>query len=231
RRWVTTDRFDYAEGFHTHGWFPPGRHVEGKQTRQIIFVKGTNPPETSYWVVLDTVEPADDQEHQYQALFHSRRNHAGVVDDKSKTVHCWDAGAALRIIPAVTDGLDIELIHGQTEPHIQGWHVVGENRAAMWTPTFQWKATGTTTRAWVLVPAGPDQKWCVDQVELQQADANALVFRCLRPDGGSDLVYRRPESQRETITIEGTELQGDVGVVSFDTDGKEHARFTAPEKP
>jgi len=230
RRWVTTDGFDYAEGFHTHGWFPPGKHVEGKQTRQILFIKGTNPPETSYWVVFDTVETVDDQEHQYEALFHSRRNHAGVVDDKSKTVHCWDAGAALRIMPAVTDGLDVELIHGQTEPHIQGWHVVGENHAPMWTPTFQWKATGTTTRAWVLVPAGPDQNWCVDRVELQQANADALIFRCIRSDGSSDLVYRRPDNQRETITIMGTELQGDVGVVSFDADGTATSQFIAPEK-
>lgn len=231
RRWVTTDRFDYAEGFHTHGWFPPGSQVKGRQTRQILFIKGDDPPDTSYWVVVDTVQPADDQQHQYEALFHSRRNHAGVIDDESKTVHCWDTDAALRIIPAVTEGLDIELIRGQTKPHIQGWHVVGEHRAPMWTPTFKWQATGTTTRAWVLAPSGPDQDGCVDRVELKQADDNGLLFCCVRPDGSSDLVYRRPADQRETVTFDGIELRGDIGVITFNAAGEFVERFMAPERP
>lgn len=231
RRWVTTERYDYAEGFHTHGWFPPGQHVEGKQTRQILFIKGANPPETSYWVVFDTIEPADQKEHKYEALFHSRRNHASVVDEAHKVVHCWDAGAALRVIPAVTEGVDVELIHGQTEPHIQGWHVVGEAHAPMWTPTFTWKATGTTTRAWVLVPAGPDQKWCVDRVELLQDVPTALILRCFRPDGTSDLVYRGSLQESEAGKFEEIELLGDIGVVSLDNDGTVVDRFTAPPLP
>lgn len=231
RRWVTNDHFDYAEGFHTHGWFAPGKRIEGKQTRQIIFLKGTHPPETSCWVVFDTVNPADQDQHEYESLFHCRRNHAGIVDNKSRIVHSWDAGAALRIIPCVVEGLDVELIHGQTDPHIQGWHVVGKNRAPMWTPVFKWKATGTTTRAWVLVPSGPDQKWCIDRVELKQADQDALIFRCIRSDGSSELVYRRQSEESEAITSDGIELPGDIGVVSINTAGEITRRFVAPEQP
>lgn len=231
RRWQTTEHFDYAEGFHSHGWFAPEKRIEGKQTRQIIFIKGDNPPTTSYWVVIDTVEPADQGLHAYEALFHSRRNHAGVVDDQSKMVHCWDAGAALRIIPVVTEGLDVSLIHGQTEPHIQGWHVVGDAHAPMWTPVFKWKASGTTTRAWILVPAGPDQKWCLDRVELKQADEAALIFRCIRPDGSSEIVYRRQGNEPETFSAEEIQVRGDIGVVSLDSAGEIKQRFTIVPQP
>ena len=84
----------------------------------------------------------------------------------------------------------MKMIRGQTKPYIQGWHVVGKNRAPMWTPTFQWKSKGKTTRAWVLVPAGPDQKWCVDQVELIINDASGLQFQCTRPDGSRDVIFQ-----------------------------------------
>ena len=57
RRWISNEKFDFAEGFYTHGWHAPKKYVPGKQTRQILFIKGSNPPETSYWIVFDTVEP------------------------------------------------------------------------------------------------------------------------------------------------------------------------------
>ena len=219
RRFVIDDYFEYAEGFHTHGWFAPGKHIQGKHTRQVLFVKGHNPPETSYWVVFDTMEPQDANPHEYEALFHIRRNHAKIADPKRKVVHGWDAAASLRILPVTVDGLDIELVHGQTEPHIQGWHVVGNARAPMWTPTFRWKTKGKTTRAWVLVPAGVDQKWCVDRIEVEQDDSDSLVFRCIRPDGSSDRIYRRSQNN-PTSELKGTKLRGDLGAVSTNAAGK-----------
>ena len=231
RRWTTSDGFDFAEGFHTHGWFAPGKHIAGKQTRQIIFIKGDSPPETSYWVVFDTVDPADKSEHQYEALFHVRRNHAGVADESSKTVHAWDAAASLRIMPAVTDGLEVELVRAQTEPHVQGWHVVGKNRAPMWVPTFRWTATGTTTRAWVLVPSGPDQKWCVESLKLEESKSGELIFRCLHPDGSSDLIYRRSPQDIARPYRGAITLRGDMGVVRLDGDGNVLEQFVAPMMP
>ena len=230
RRFVTGDHFEYAEGFHTHGWFTPEKHIEGKHSRQIVFVKGTNPPETSYWVVFDTVEPKDSNEHAYEALFHIRRNHAAITDEKSKTVHGWDAGAALRILPLPADSLDVELVHGQTEPHIQGWHVVGKAKAPMWTPIYRWRATGKTTRAWVLVPAGADQKWCVDQVKIEINSPKLLVVRCVHPDGSSAVIYRRDPSQPPQ-RIHGVELDGDVGAFSVTMAGKVQERFSVKPKP
>ncbi len=208
RRFEDNEHFGYAEGFHTHGWYAPGNSVQGRQTRQVVFVKGTNPPETAYWIVVDTVEPADDEEHAYEALFHVRRNHAEVVDAERKIVRGWDAAAALRIVPAVTADLEVELVHGQTEPHVQGWHVVGKARAPMWTPVFRWKAKGPTTRAWVLVPAGPEQKWCVENVTSEWPDDGTLVVRCRRPDGGFDELRRR--------TPDADSAEPDVVVRSFD---------------
>lgn len=224
RRFIVNDRFEYAEGFHTHGWYAPGKQIAGKQTRQIVFVKGDRAPESSYWVIFDTVEPNDNAEHQYEAPFHIRRNHAQLVDESSWIVHAWDAEASLRIMPAVTEGLSVEMVHGQTEPHIQGWHVVGDAHAPMWTPIFRWNAQGTTTRAWVLAPAGPDQNWCVDRVELKRNVTGSLVLRCIRPDGRSDLIYRC-DPNIALPTIDGIQLKGDAGVISIDETGKPVNQF------
>lgn len=224
RRFATGERFEYAEGFHTHGWFAAGKHIRGEHTRQIVFVKGQKPPETSYWVVFDTIEPQDGSKHTYEALFHIRRNHAAVVDKNSKVVHGWDAGASLRILPVPAQSLDVELVRGQTEPHIQGWHVVGNAKAPMWTPVYRWNATGATTRAWVLVPAGADQTWCVDRVELEVNSAGILVIRCLHPHGGSDIIYRR-DPARSVEQIKCVELSGDVGGVSLNSAGQIQASF------
>lgn len=230
RRFLLDDHFEYAEGFHTHGWFAAGHRIEGKHTRQILFLKGPNPPETSYWVVFDTVEPQDANPHTYEALFHIRRNHAGIADEKTKVVHGWDGGASLKILPASSDGLEIELVHGQTEPHIQGWHVVGKAKAPMWTPTYRWQATGKTTRAWVLVPAGADQNWCVDRVELLEAGPDTIVFRCFRSDGSSDIVYRRDPTQKKT-QLDGVDFPGEIGVVSQNIVGEKVDRFFVPQPP
>lgn len=224
RRFVTNDHFDYAEGFHTHGWYAADGHTQGKQTRQILFLKGENPPETSYWVVFDTVAPLDEREHTYEALFHIRRNHAELVDEKTKVVHAWDAAAALRILPAVTEGLEVELVRAQTEPHIQGWHVVGKHKAPMWTPTFRWRETGLTTRAWVLVPAGAAQDWCVSRTELLAVEPGLLVFRIHRVDGGNDLVFRR-QAMEVNWPLEAIDDSCDVGVISYAADGSESSRL------
>jgi hypothetical protein len=152
-------------------------------------------------------------------MFHIRRNHAKIADTKSKIVHGWDAAASLKIIPVTVDGLDVELVHGQTEPYIQGWHVVGHDKAPMWTPVFRWQAVGHTTRAWILVPAGADQKWCVDRVEVQINGPSALVLRCVHPNGSSDIVYRRDPAQGDH-KIDGITLAGDVGGISLSSRGE-----------
>ena len=218
-RFESNKSFDYAEGFHTHGWFTPKKHTKGKHTRQILFIKGSRPPESSYWVVFDTVDPEDDQSHLYEALFHIRRNHAGLVDKNKKIVHGWDAAASLRIMPAIIENLEVELVRGQMKPHIQGWHVVGKAHAPMWTPVYRWNAKGTTTRAWVLVPAGPKQNWCVDRVQVIQNKDGLVIIECRRKDGGRDIIYRRDPNRPED-TIVGVRLTGDVGVVTQDSQRK-----------
>lgn len=227
RRFVTGEHFEYAEGCHTHGWFAERQHITGKHTRQIVFVKGSNPPETSYWVIFDTVEPKDTKQHKYEALFHIRRNNARIVDSKSKVAEGWDSEAALRIIPVPSDAVDVELVRGQTEPHIQGWHVVGHSKAPMWTPIYRWHATGTTTRAWILVPAGANQQWCIDRVKIERQTKKTLAIRCYHADGRSDLIFRRDPSQTSE-RLNGIELVNDVGALTCDTSGKTTAHFSVP---
>lgn len=110
-----------------------------------------------------------------KALFHIRRNHAQIVDEESKIVHGWDIGANVRIIPARPDKVDVKIIRAQTEPHVQGWHVVGTAKAPMNTPAYHWQMTGADTQAWVIVPAGADQNWCVNSVMSSWIDGELVV--------------------------------------------------------
>ncbi len=175
RTFASTKEYDVATGAFIHGWHSENGHTKGRHERTIVMVKGDRPSATSYFVVFDTLQFDDDKTHDAKALFHLRRNHAGIIDKATKVVHGWDSAASVRILPARPDEVEVEVIRGQTEPHIQGWHVVGTAKAPMNTPTFHWKAKGTNTQAWVIVPAGADQKWSVDSVSSKMIDAELHV--------------------------------------------------------
>ena len=187
REFKSTQAFDLAKGSFVHGWHGARGHTKGEHQRTIVLVKGDNPPSTSYYVVFDRLTFADKHPHHAKALFHLRRNHAGIVDENSKIVHGWDAGASVRIMPARPDAVDVNIIRAQTEPHIQGWHVVGTAKAPMNTPAFQWNVTGEDTQAWVIVPAGFDQRWCVKSVKSDWVDGE-LVVTCSTASGHNDVV-------------------------------------------
>lgn len=189
REFRSTPEFDLARGAFIHGWHGASGHTKGKHQRTAVLVKGENPPSTSFFVIFDRLEFSDNKPHQAKALFHIRRNHAGIADEESKIVHGWDIGASVRIMPARPDAVDVKIIRGQTEPHVQGWHVVGTAKAPMNTPAFHWQVTGADTHAWVIVPAGADQSWCVESVTSSWIDSE-LVVACSTASGHTHFVTK-----------------------------------------
>lgn len=175
RRFTVTDAYDIASGAFIHGWHSENGHTKGRHNRTVVMVKGDRPPETTYFVVFDILRFEDKLVHDAKALFHLRRNHAAIHDTTTKIVHGWDAGASVRIMPARPHDVEVDIIRCQTEPHVQGWHVVGHRKAPMNTPAFRWKAKGTDTHAWVIVPAGPKQNWVVTSVSSFKVDDELRV--------------------------------------------------------
>jgi len=232
RRWVTNEQFDYAEGFYRSGWYGPESNVQGEHKRQLIFIKGPEPPRTSYWVMIDSVQAADDKAHEYKALFHSRRDQV-ELDESSLSWEGHDIGATYRITPGTSEGLTLRNVRGQEEPYIQGWHVVGTNRAPMNVAEYAWTTDKPSTRAWIIEAGLERDKWRVQSVQQMSPDPSTLSLKITHKDGSSDLILRRSSNEGERTTQLGEHsVTGDVAVISLDEDGDEVARLElAPAKP
>lgn len=101
-------------------WGPEKRrHV--LHTRRVLFVKPL------YWLVCDTLEPQDDEEHLYESIFHLDAPEAHV-DFASLSVTAKRPEAGLSILPLAMDGLSARIISGQMEPFVQGWLPIRHGR-------------------------------------------------------------------------------------------------------
>lgn len=206
RRWVTSERFDFMEGFYRSGWYGAKKHVQGIHTREVLMVKGTNPPETAYWIVFDTVEAADKESHEYKALFHSRRDLA-EIDPETQAFTCVDRGAGYRILPSHTKGLDCRNARAQMQPYVQGWHVVGKNRAPMNTAECIWNARGPTTRAWILEATPLPATWQIERWDWEEVESTA--FLTIHHKGGAtDRVERTRVGASSHFQIQSLDPQG-----------------------
>lgn len=219
RRWITNEEFDYSEGFYRAGWHGTEGNVQGVHTRQILFIKGAEPPKTSYWVMFDTIDPADEEDHEYKALFHSRRNSV-EIDEERLSWEGHDASAAYRILPGTAVGLSLTCVRGQMEPYYQGWHVVNTNHAPMNVAEFAWTSSETATRAWIIEAALDRDKWSVQEVRQEEIAPGQLELVITHKGGRKDYILRRPTAIDGTAELGGVSIQGDVAVVSLDEGGE-----------
>lgn len=230
RQWVSNERVDVAEGVYKSGWHGAGKNVQGTHLRQVLFIKGPNPPETAYGLIIDTLTPNDDEEHEYKTLFHSRRN-AVEIHPETKAFTGFDSAAAFRILPVDVEDLSVTDVIGQTEPYLQGWHVVGRNHAPMHTASYSWTAKGPTTRAWILIPSESEKTFCVDKVECVRNRNGTLEAVIHRTDGGTDAILRRPRSEPlSPATLNGKRVHGDLAIISRSAEGTLKTIFDSTEK-
>jgi len=220
RRWISNEQYDYAEGVYQSGWYGPKSNVMGSHHRQTLFIKGSQPNQTGYWVIIDSVEAADEAQHQYKALFHSRRNEA-VIDPETKSFKGHDISAWFEILPASPDEIAVKNIRAQTSPYIQGWHVVGRDKAPMNTAEFIWDAKGASTQAWVLTAGLTGEDSRIKDLTLKRLGQGEFLLSIDHKDGGRDLIYRRPNGpDLQPFQIGSQEINGDIGVISTDAKGK-----------
>ncbi|MDF2439764.1 MAG: hypothetical protein JWN98_748, partial [Abditibacteriota bacterium] len=136
--WHSQNTFDYAAGTYNDGYGQEDARI-ATHTRRVLFIK------PDLFVVADTLKPADDKEHTYQARWHllttqtqhNANNHTVVTADAQKP--------NLAIMPLQVDGsaggatgnvatgnvatgnvagkLEVKVASAQQEPELLGWHV------------------------------------------------------------------------------------------------------------
>ena len=178
--WHTTEALDFCEGVYDEG-FGRGNALRVVHRRSVLFVK------PDYWLVLDTLLPPDEDEHEYQSLFH-----LGTEDAVADGPRAWTTGeeANLHILTAGAAPASSEIIKGQEEPHYLGWigtHGVGDRRP-MPVARFTWSAAGESRLLHVLYPTRPGEELPVADLRLTEADGDSLRAEIIFTDGRRDML-------------------------------------------
>ncbi len=153
----TTDDFDFARGTFDAGY----QGVKGRavHTRTVVYVHD------AFWIVADRIET--DRARAVKALWHFAPGCNAVVEGRTVASKDADKGN-LRVVPVGGMAWKAKVVAGAENP-IQGWYS-GYYTEKEPNPTAVYIADipGTTTFAWVLVPA---------RGEVPQVDATVLSSR------------------------------------------------------
>jgi hypothetical protein len=218
-QWDSTAKYDYASSVYEDG-YAHDNSVKVKHQRSMFFVK------PDYWIVVDTLTPADDKSHKYESMFHLDMTGA-EVDAASKSVRTTDAkGANLSILPMADEGLKVSIISGQEQPIVQGWMPAGGYKCRpIPTPVFEKQQSGKASFAYVFYPTPEGVKCPIVKVEpvavqsAQGAVGMAITFadgrvdyfvlgekrgqqvRFAKFDSSAMVTYIRTEKEKVTSTM------------------------------
>ena len=152
--WISNEELDYVSGRYESG-YGPRNEIDVLHIREIFFVK------PDYWLLVDTLQPGDEGEHEYESLFHLNAKEAKVIDEK-KIVITENEDANLAIIPALTPDLKVEIVKGRSEEPVQGW----ANYPWKPVPTAIFRRRGGGLKfIMVLYPIPKDGKLPIESVE------------------------------------------------------------------
>ena len=208
--WWSTPVCDYLAGSYEQG-YGTGHYTEPMASafagdpwqgeiddsvqhhRSVIFVKGQQDGDYSYWIVTDRFNGSS--WHTYEQLFHFVPV-ATVVDEQTKSVCTATAGEAnLALIPALSKGLEVEVVEGRPEPQLQGWYC-GDDPRPVPAPCAIYRQVGDVPAfiQTVLWPLRPGET-AVVQVEIVGEEGDGWL-RITLPDGRQD-IYCSPEKEGE----------------------------------
>ncbi|MAS93914.1 MAG: hypothetical protein CMO55_12035 [Verrucomicrobiales bacterium] len=227
RRWLDNDRFSYGEGAFTYGWYNPDEHIQGKWLRQVIFVKGNDPRRDGYYLVIDTVEPADDKERTWRHPWQLGLNASDIaINETDKSATAIASVAALQILPVDPVGdIQVKMIQGQESPELLGWRIYDTTASPWPVPTYEWKSSGTFSRAWVIQMQADPSQWPVTKVETSPSKTpGELRFQVHLKSGQTDHVLRRFPEEPPAVLF-GKTFPGDIAILSADAKGNTVAKL------
>lgn len=210
---LTTDSFDYVAGTYDNG-YGPGRAIKVTHRREILFIK------PDYWVIFDTFDPADDQPHQTETLFHIRAADATatgcVAAAEADGKHLWIAG--------VGDGLSLEIVKGREQEPVQGW--ANGPWGPVPTAVYHRTAAHRQRNAFVLYPSRDPQPPRTEPLAMPPG-TDALGLRITLPSGETHLIVARTGASGELVPQPLAEIQSDAHVccVKLDAAGRPTAAF------
>ena len=204
--WFSAETCDFLSGSYTEGYGDAGSEEIDQSVvhhRSVIFVKGREENDIEYWIITDHL--TGDGIHTCEQLFHLIPVEVNVETD-TKTVRTATPNQPnLAFIPAITDGVEVEVIEGRTEPSLQGWYCGGGPRPAP-APCVTYRRTGMlpTIFQTVLVPMKANEVVPL-KVESAGVPSDGWI-RIILPDGRED-TYCSPaqtgHQQLENIAFTG----------------------------
>ena len=215
--WFSTATCDFLSGCYTEGYGDAaGDEIDRSiaHHRSVIFIKGHKEGEPEYWIITDHL--TGDGVHTCEQLFHLIPVEA-TVDPGTKTVRTITQGQPnLAFIPAVTGGLEVEVVEGHTEPNLQGWYCGGGPRPTP-APCVTYRRTEMLPTVFhtVLVPMKAD-KAALPKVKSLGAPGDGWI-RILFPDGREDLYCSPVEAGHRQL--EDIAFTGDAALIRCDSDG------------
>ena len=224
--WYTSPAADYCEGAYDDG-FGQQNALKVAHKRQVLFVK------PDYWIVLDTLAPADGDPHEYTSLFHLGTPDA-EVGEKGAVTTLNPTGANLQILalPWTEAPVTADIVKGQERPVLLGWvgkHGVG-NAHPIPVARYKWQQAGVTRLGHVLCPIRAGQKSPIAAIEpLQAASGSALVARIVFTDGRTDTaaINLDPDKPFRVDTLTSSRL---ATVLRKDAAGKTVTQITVPQQ-
>ena len=216
--WFSTGTCDFLLGGYTEGYGNPTSDeidLSVIHHRSVMFVKGCKEDDIEYWIITDHL--TGDGVHTCEQLFHLIPVEVSV-DPKTKTVQTVTPDQPnLAFIPAVTDGVEVEIVEGRTEPSLQGWYCGGGPRPTP-APCVTYRRTGMlpTIFQTVLLPMKAD-KAALLQVESLGTPDNGWI-RIIFPDGREDIYCSSAQTGHQQL--EDISFTGDAALIRRDSDGK-----------
>ena len=215
--WFSTATCDFLSGCYTEGYGDAASDEIDPSIvhhRSVIFIKGHKEGEPEYWIITDHL--TGDGVHTCEQLFHLIPVEA-TMDPGTKTVRTITQGQPnLAFIPAVTDGLEVEVVEGRTEPNLQGWYCGGAPRPTP-APCVTYRRTEMLPTVFhtVLLPMKANEV-TLPTVESLGAPEDGWI-RILFPDGREDLYCSPVEAGHRQL--EDIAFTGDAALIRCDSDG------------
>lgn len=216
-RWFSTETCDFLSGCYTEGY----GNVESDEIdrsvvhhRSVIFVKGRKEDEPEYWIVTDYL--TGNGVHTCEQLFHLIPVQVSV-DPDTKTVRTVTSNQPnLAFIPVVTNGLEVEVVEGRTEPNLQGWYCGGGPRPTS-APCVSYRRTGMlpTIFQTVLLPMRANEAVSL-KAESVGAPGGGWI-RVIHPDGWEDIYCSTAQTGRRELG--DISFTGEAALIRRDRDG------------
>ena len=173
-RWITSDRFDFGEGWYDTGYGPRNDSTV-TQYRALLFLKDR------CWLMFDMFTPADGAAHTYETSFHLNEAEAEVKPELRAVVGTHEGTANLAIVPLRPGGMDANIVCGQETPEVQGWihdESCGEYGCRpVATPIFKRVASGQWVEPYLLYPVKAGEECPVTSVKSEDGGRYVISFK------------------------------------------------------